>query len=87
MYENVNKKLIYVVIKESCICFTDMANLLKFLFFKKSCFDSKTNKNIGNVGLHCPACYKHVFVVFFVGKMKFSMDTKEGCTSLVKGEV
>lgn len=88
MYENVNKKLICVVIKESCIYFyTDMANLLKFSFFKKSCFDSKSNENIWKIGLNCSSCYKHVLLFFFLGKMKFSMDTKEGCTSLVKGEV
>lgn len=69
MYEFVNKKLICVVNKESCIYFyTDMAKLLNFLFFKKSSFDSKTNKNIWNIGLHCSSCYKHVFVVFFCRK-------------------
>lgn len=64
MYENVNKKMICVVIKESCICFIDMVNLLKFLFFKKFCFDFKINKNIWNIGLYCLVCYKYVFVVF-----------------------
>lgn len=69
MYENVNKKLICVVIKESCVYFyTDMANLLKFSFFKKSCFDSKSNENIWKIGLNCSSCYKHVLLLFFFRK-------------------
>lgn len=65
MYENVNKKLICVVIKESCIYFyIDMVNLLKFLFFKKFCFDFKLNENIWKIGLNCLFCYKCVLLFF-----------------------
>lgn len=60
------QKIDCVVIKESCIYFyTDMANLLKFSFFKKSCFDSKSNENIWKIGLNCSSCYKHVLLCFF----------------------
>lgn len=29
-----------------------------------SCFDSKTNENIWNIGMHCSSCYKHVCIFF-----------------------